>query len=151
VQILYNGTPSSAVSVPVTATSPAFFTINEQGTGPAAVLNADNSVNSAGNPAKVGDEIQLFGTGEGVNNQPSLPDGTLAGTAPYPAAVAQVSATIGNVPVKVYPYTGTAPGGVLGFLQVNLIVPDGVPSGNQQVVVTIGNAGSPSNVTVAIK
>src|SRR5581483_7914926 len=85
VQILYNGTPSSVVNVPVAATSPALFTINEQGTGQAALLNFDYSVNSSNNPAKVGDEIQLFGTGEGVNNQPSLPDGTLANHFPYPA------------------------------------------------------------------
>jgi uncharacterized protein (TIGR03437 family) len=151
VQIIYNGAQSSVVNVPVAATSPALFTINEQGTGQAAVLNFDYSLNSSGHPARVGEAIQLFGTGEGVNNQPSLPDGTLANTFPYPAAVAPYSVTIGNVAAKTVPYVGTAPGGVIGFLQVNVIVPDGVPSGNQPVVVTIGGVSSPSTATVAIQ
>jgi len=124
------------------------FTINEQGTGEAALLNQDGSVNSDNNPAARGSEIQFFGTGEGVTS-PSVPDGTLATTS-LPVPMLPVSVTIGGQSASVK-YAGTAPGGVAGFLQINVIVPAGVSPGDLPVVVTIGTASSPSNVTVAVK
>jgi len=147
VQVVYNGVPSGAVTVPVTASSPALFTTNERGTGQAAVLNQDNSYNSDSNPASAGSVIQLFGTGEGQITPP-LADGTQA-TSTIPAPVLPVSVTIGGQPATVQ-YKGTAPGGVVGFLQINAVVPAGLPPGDVPVVITIGNAGSPANVTVAV-
>lgn len=91
--------------------------------------------------------IQLFGTGEGQITPP-LADGTLANST-IPAPVLPVSVTIGGQPATVQ-YKGTAPGGVVGFLQINAVVPAGLPPGDVPVVITIGNAGSPANVTVAV-
>ncbi|HJT87991.1 MAG TPA: SBBP repeat-containing protein, partial [Bryobacteraceae bacterium] len=131
VQVIYNGTPSAAVSVPVTGSAPAFFTLNQQGTGQAAALNQDNSVNGPGNPAARGSVLQIFGTGEGVI-APALPDGAVASSAPFPSPALPVSATIDGQPAQVQ-YKGTAPGGVAGFFQVNLVLPDGARSGTVPV------------------
>jgi uncharacterized protein (TIGR03437 family) len=150
VQMMYNQAQSAIVNVPVAASSPALFTSNEQGTGQAALLNQDYSVNSDSNPAARGSIIQLFGTGEGVTRQ-GVADGTLWPTAPFPTPVLAVTATIGGQPAQVT-YAGTAPGGVAGFLQVDVMVPMNVSPGDLPVVLTIGTASSPAgNVTVAIK
>lgn len=149
VQVTYNGNSSAAVSIPVTVSAPALFTINQQGTGQAAALNQDYSLNGSGSPAARGSVIQLFGTGEGAI-QPALPDGALAGSAPFPTPALPVSATIDGQPAQVQ-YKGTAPGGVAGFLQVNLIVPANARSGSVPVVITVGNASSPAGVTIAVQ
>lgn len=44
-----------------------------------------------------------------------------------------------------------APGGVAGFLQVNAIVPAGLRSGANPIVLTIGGVNSAAGVTVAVQ
>jgi uncharacterized protein (TIGR03437 family) len=53
-----------------------------------------------------------------------------------------------NAPVQ---YAGAAPGLVAGVMQINVQIPDGVPSGPQPVIVQVGQAQSQSGVTVAIQ
>jgi len=48
-------------------------------------------------------------------------------------------------------YAGTAPSLVVGALQLNVAIPEGVPAGNAAVVVTVGSASSRAGVTVAVK
>lgn len=50
-------------SVPVASAAPGIFTADSSGGGQAAVLNSDNSVNGASQPAVRGSEIQIFATG----------------------------------------------------------------------------------------
>jgi uncharacterized protein (TIGR03437 family) len=148
-QVVFNGVSSNPVSLQVTDSSPALFTVNQQGTGQAVALNEDGSPNSDDNPATIGSVIQLSGTGEGLIDPP-IADGTLA-TADAPSTpVLNVSATIDGQPAVVQS-AGTTPGSAAGFLQLRIVVPDGVSSGDVQVVVTIGNNSSPPNVTVAIQ
>jgi uncharacterized protein (TIGR03437 family) len=52
--------------------------------------------------------------------------------------------TIGGVSGAVA-FSGLAPGFV-GLNQVNVVIPPGVPSGNQPVVLTVGSAASPTVV-----
>ncbi len=149
VVVSYNGNKSAPVTIPVAASVPGLFTANEQGTGQAAALNQDNTYNSSNNPAARGTVIQLFGTGEGLIS-PALPDGALATSAPYPKPMLPVSATIGGQPATVE-YAGTAPEGVAGFFQINLVIPMSVNPGNVPVVITVGGASSPSAVTIAVQ
>jgi uncharacterized protein (TIGR03437 family) len=65
IQVEYLGQRSNAVTVQIAATAPGVFTLNASGSGPGAILNADSSLNTDGNPAGAGTIIQVFATGEG--------------------------------------------------------------------------------------
>lgn len=148
VQVEFNGNSSNAVSLPVSSTAPALFTTNSSGAGQGAILNQDGSVNSSANAAQAGSVIVLFGTGGGQTN-PGGVDGSIAGNvAPQP--LAPVSVNIGGMNAKVL-YAGGAPGLVEGVLQINAQIPESVGPGEVPVVVTIGQASSPTGVTVSVK
>ena len=62
-----------------------------------------------------------------------------------------VSVTIAGKPAQVL-YAGSSPGQVWGLLQVNAVIPDGVPAGQQPVVINIGDTdNTQQKVTIAIK
>ena len=125
VQLEYNGTPAAAWGIPVSNVSPAIFTQSATGQGAAAVLNQDNSLNTASNPAARGSIIQIFATGEGQTT-PAGVTGSVTGSSPS-MPLAEVKATIGgfDAPVK---FAGSAPDAASGLLQVNALVP-GVSGG----------------------
>jgi uncharacterized protein (TIGR03437 family) len=148
-QVSYQGNPTSSVSLNVAATAPGLFTADGSGSHGGAILNQDNTLNTAANPASAGSVVQISATGEGVTTPPST-DGKLQSGATLPVPMAVVSVTIGGFPATVV-YAGTAPGGVAGFLQVNAIVPAGVPSGANPIVLTIGGVNSAAGVTVAVQ
>lgn len=79
------------------------------------ILNQDNSVNSATNPAAGGSVIQVFATG--------LP----------PSNVGRITAKIHDVWITAPDYVGPAPG-LIGVQQVNLLVPQGWPPMTTTVV-----------------
>jgi uncharacterized protein (TIGR03437 family) len=54
IQVVSNGLPSATWGIPVAASAPAIFAVDSNGVGQAAVLNQDNSVNAASNPAGAG-------------------------------------------------------------------------------------------------
>jgi uncharacterized protein (TIGR03437 family) len=58
--------------------------------------------------------------------------------------------TIGGVKAKVL-FMGEAPGFVSGVIQINAKVPADIGTGNQKVVLTIGDNMSDPDVTAAIK
>jgi endo-1,4-beta-xylanase len=146
VQVEYNGIRSVAVTVPVLAAVPAIITTNSQGTGQAAALNQDNSLNSASNPAARGSIVTIWATGEGQRN----PAGVTGVPAPaYDAPVLSASVTVGGVAASL-PYAAASPGYV-GLMQIDLTVPPSAPTGAAvPVQLTIGTIQSPS-VTIAIK
>jgi trimeric autotransporter adhesin len=151
VNLFHYSVAAPPFTVILSDTAPAIFTVTQNGTGQGAILNQDGSANSASNPAAVGTVVQIFGNGAGVWN-PVLQDGVLVPlTPPYPVPVAKVSATIGGVPAQIE-YAGAAPGLVSGMLQVNALIPAGLASGNQPVVLTVGqNNSSAQDVTVAVQ
>jgi len=71
-QVSYQGSLSNSVSLSVAATAPALFTVTSSGTGGGAILNQDYSLNNAANPAAAGSVVQVFATGEGVTDPPSV-------------------------------------------------------------------------------
>jgi uncharacterized protein (TIGR03437 family) len=112
-------------------------------------VNSDGSLNGPSTPAKIGDFIVLFATGEGQTNPAGI-DGKPA-TLPYPAPILPVSAMIGGKPAKVV-YAGGAPGETAGVIQLNLVVPDGILPGVQvPIVIGVGNTHSPSGVTISVR
>ena len=108
VTVAYQGQGSDGFTVPVAASAPSFFTLNQTGAGQAAAINAvDGTVNTAANPVKIGGYISLYVTGEG-QTAPAGVDGQLGGSVP-PHPVLPVSVTVGGIPATVQ-YRGGAPG-----------------------------------------
>ena len=148
VQVAVQGVPSSAVTEFLASSSPAVFTVSG-GSGQGAVLNQDNSPNSGSNPAPIGSVLQIFITGAG-QTIPAGVDGQLAGSNPAQPQ-GTVTATIGGVAAPVQ-YAGSSSGLVAGVTQVNVVVPQGAPSGSAvPLVVMVGANPSPAGVTVAIQ
>ncbi len=143
VEVAYLNQLSPPFSVSVAAVAPGIFTANSSGTGQAAAINVTGGVlNSATAPAKIGDYISLYLTGEGQTNPPGV-DGKLA-TLPLPSPTVPVTATIGGVAATVQ-YKGAVYGAVAGLMQVNLLIPAGIaPGGYVPVVVTVGSASTPN-------
>jgi uncharacterized protein (TIGR03437 family) len=148
-QVEYQGTRSSSITIPVAAASPAIFTISQSGKGPGAILNDDNSVNSQDSPATAGKTtIVIYATGGGVLF-PAVPDGALAQTL---STIAQrCSVRIGGLPATVT-YAGAAPGIIEGVVQINAVVPAGIVRNSAVPVdVTVGAFTSPAGVTIAVR
>lgn len=127
----HDGVPSGTLTIPVAASAPGLFTSTATGTGPAAALNEDLSMNSASNPAAQGSIVVLFGTGVG---SPVLP----------------VAVTIDGQAAKVL-YAGPTGDSLAGVIQVNAQLPDGIHSGVVPVVLRAGSGVSQPGVTVAVQ
>jgi uncharacterized protein (TIGR03437 family) len=147
-------------SLLVSSAAPGIFTANQSGTGQAAVLNQDFSINSASNPAPAGSTISIYGTGQGQVS-PAVIDGTAAGSSPLSNTIA-VPTTSGTTCLNSQPsmcvavgssfgdvkYSGLAPG-FIGLWQINVLIPPGT-TGVVPVRVVIN--GTPSNtVTIAVR
>jgi uncharacterized protein (TIGR03437 family) len=119
------------------------------GKGQAAAVNQDNSLNTGGTPAKVGDVIVLFATGEG-QTAPGGVDGKPA-TVPLPHPNLSVSVTIGGQNALIQ-YAGGAPGEIAGLMQINAVVPSGIQTNSTvPVAVQVGNVPSQPGVTIAVR
>jgi uncharacterized protein (TIGR03437 family) len=101
-----------------------------------------------------GSTISFFATGAGVWSEPVQDGSVILNMGQNPARIlrpaAPVSLTIGGVPAAIR-YAGAAPFQVSEMLQVNAVVPAGVGSGTQPLVLTIGQSSSGQNVTVEIE
>jgi uncharacterized protein (TIGR03437 family) len=147
VQVVYQGQASDSFAMPVTAATPGVFSADTSGTGPGIILNQDNSINSADNPAPPGSVITLWATGAGQLSPPGV-DGSVVSGGSLPTPVLPVSAQIGGQPAQVF-YAGGAPGIVEGIIQVNLQIPDGVPA-SSPIVLRIGDQSSQPGLTVSV-
>lgn len=148
-QVGFMGIQSDPIALQVTATAPALFTVDPGGTGQGAILNQDNSLNSASNPATAGSVVILFATGEG-QTAPAGVDGKIASDV-LPMPLAPVTVQIGGVSASVL-YAGGAPGEVAGVMQVNVMIPTGISAGGAvPVQLTVGGVVSQPGVTLAIR
>ena len=130
-----NVSNAAAVYVPAAGTPGLSVYANNR----AVVVNVDGNVNSASQPAKVGDEVVAYFTGGG----PVQASGKLITGSPAPSGLAPVtgtnSVTVGNVGAKVI-YCGLTPGGI-GLYQLNFIVPQ-LTRGTYPVILTINGVQS---------
>jgi uncharacterized protein (TIGR03437 family) len=110
-----------------------------------------------GQPAKVGDQVQIYLTGLGratPNGNPSgnvLPTGSLApanGSVLYETLQTPV-VTIGGIPAVVS-YSGIAPGSA-GQYQINVAIPSGVAAGDSVPLTVKMPDGSADTVTIAVQ
>jgi uncharacterized protein (TIGR03437 family) len=146
VLVTNSGVSSQTFTMQTVQSDPELFTADQTGTGQAAALNPDGSVNSAANPVKVGQAITLYLTGMGQTN-PASKDGVVgAGGQP----VLSVSVTIGGTAATVM-FTGNAANQISGLAQVNARIPNGVqPGGYVPVAVKVGDQTTSSPVWIAV-
>ncbi|MEP6539462.1 MAG: hypothetical protein ABJF23_29260, partial [Bryobacteraceae bacterium] len=148
-QIESNGTLYDAPALPVRAAVPAIFSANSSGGGQAAVLNADNSANSAANPALRGSVIQIFATGEGQTVPGGVTGTVIQSNTKNP--LQRTTASIGGVDAQVM-YSGSAPQAVSGLFQVNVVVPQSVQPGEAvPLTLKIGDTPTQTGITVAVQ
>uniref|UniRef100_Q01S71 BACON domain-containing protein n=1 Tax=Solibacter usitatus (strain Ellin6076) TaxID=234267 RepID=Q01S71_SOLUE len=150
VAVSYLGTLSDEVPVNVSSSSPGLFSFPPTGTGPGAILNQDQSVNTRANPAAKGTIISLFGGGGGQTSPPGI-DGLVTTADLMPKLLLPVTVTIGGVAATDIQYAGAAPGFPAGGLQVNVRIPASVASGDLPVIMKIGDTTSQSGLLVTVK
>ncbi len=145
-----NGVKSASQQIQVVSATPAIFTLSQTGSGQGAILNQNGSVNGTATPAAKGSIVAIYATGGGQLKPIGVTGTVTPTTGTFPSLVGNVSVTIGGAPAQIT-YSGSAPGLVSGAVQINAVVPTGAASGNQPVVVTVGSASGPTNVTVAVQ
>jgi len=111
---------SNTVTVPVAATAPAVYSLDNSGSGPGAILHTDFSVVNSAKPATAGETVLVFLTGMGAVTPP-VADGTAGGANPPSNANAAVAVLIAGEQSTVI-YNGLAPG-FPGLYQINVRLP----------------------------
>jgi len=131
IQVIFEDAAINTASVAVAPSAPGVF--------PTAV-NQDGAYNSTANPASAGSYLTIYATGSGLTNGANIA-GQAAG-APYAQSQLPVSAAVSGIPAQIV-WAGSAPG-LVGLLQVNLIVPGPyLPSGAAPLQLAVGAAVSP--------
>lgn len=161
IQVTNNGLTSTAVSAPVAATAPAFFTLgavdattgnsyiaaehaNGSIAGPASLVSGVTST-----PYNAGETMVLYGTGFGATA--TLPPAGQLLTAALPLATAP-TVTVGGQPATVSFAGLVGP----GLYQFNVVLPSGTTTGQTgataevPVVVTVGGVQSQAKAVVAV-
>ncbi len=151
VVVTFKNNSSASFSVPVAATAPGLFTLNQTGSGPVVAYNSDGTLNSATNPATRGTAVLLFATGEGVVTPP-VEDGAITVGDFFHAPQAKVSVSMDGKDAPVV-YALSAPGLVAGALMIEAVTPanPGAAAGAFPITLTIGSATSPSGTTIFLK
>ena len=145
--VSYLGAQSPPVTLPLSAAAPAIFTVNGTGTGQAAVLNQDGTLNGPSNPAARGSEVVLYATGLG----PTSPcvDGQVY-ESNFPMFTVPVIVGVANIGAQVL-YAGQAPYLVSGVAQINFLIPSDSPTGVVALNMEANGVFSPPGVTIVVK
>jgi uncharacterized protein (TIGR03437 family) len=129
--------PAGVFLIPMTVqvVGPGIFTINGQGTGDAAMLDAVTYRQiTAAAPAVAGEWVQLYGTGLGAVN-PAAISGAAA-TSPPPQTDTPVQVLIDGDPLDAA-WAGLAPGWV-GLYAVNVQLPANLGPGGHRLQLSMG-------------
>ena len=149
--VVQNGAAASnTVTVPVAATSPGIYALDQSGAGPGAVLHADYSLVNSASPAHGGETLQIFLTGMG-GVSPAVADGTAGSTDPnhLSKAAAAVTVYLGGQQCTV-DYNGLAPG-FPGLYQINVTLPQPLlTTGALPLAISTSNAYH-DQVTIAVQ
>jgi uncharacterized protein (TIGR03437 family) len=152
-----NGTAkSNTVTVPVAATAPGVFSLDQTGAGAAAIRHLDGTVVNAQSPAVKGETITIYLTGLGAVTPP-LGDGVAGQSNPpnqttLPAGTScdanSLCVLIGGLPAAIS-YSGLVPT-LAGVYQINATVPSVSVNGNVPLAIQTPNAFH-DQVTIAIR
>jgi uncharacterized protein (TIGR03437 family) len=151
-QVRYRSQRSLDLELRVQDTNPGIFTSTASGSGQAAALNQNLSVNSQTNPEQRGNIIVLYATGMGQTTPGGTTGRIMTGSA------SDLRRPLGNVTVRIggqnaeVLYAGSAPGLVAGAMQINARIPsNSIIGANVPVQVQVGNSTSQSNVTISVQ
>jgi uncharacterized protein (TIGR03437 family) len=133
------------ISFTLSAAAPGIFTYADSSTTRSPIGSGS---------ARVGQTVSIYITGAGqVSPLPGptnqgTPDGMPPATGTTPKPVQAVSITVGGVAVTSILYDAI-PSWSVGVVQINFVIPSGVPVGQQPVVVTVGGVASlPANIAI---
>lgn len=142
-----NGASSNTVTVPVAATAPGVFSLQQNGSGLGAIRHVDYSVVTANNPARSGEVVLIYLTGLGAVNPP-LADGTGSTGNPLNPTVTQPTILVGGQPATVlFSGLSTYP----GLYQVNAQLPT-LPAGSATLPLAISTSNAYTNeVDIAVQ
>ena len=150
VVVNYLGQTSATQTVNVIPAAPALFTSNASGSGQVAAINVqDGTINGPANPAHEGTYVALYATGAGQTDPPSQDGAVAAVPLPLVSSSLGLTVTIGGQAATVE-YAGAAPEIVEGVIQVNALIPTGIPPGPVPVVLQVGGINSQNGVTIWI-
>jgi len=154
VQAAFGGLTSNIVSATEAAFSPALFMFGPLGGKyVAAVLSGGQSIQYIGPanlypgltvPAQANNIILLYGTGFGPTSPTTSFGETFSGA---PPTTNPVTCTIGGSPASVLFAGLVAP----GEYQLNIVVPSGLPSGDNLVVLKVGGVPTQANAYLAVQ
>lgn len=127
VEVEYSGS-RTRVTATVESFRPQIFTLDGSGSGQAAMLNQDGTINSPQNPARTGSVVSLFLMGAGQTS-PILREGEVARSIEAKPLSNIRIALAGPVATWLeLLYAGPAPGLVNSVTQVNVRLPGAVPA-----------------------
>jgi uncharacterized protein (TIGR03437 family) len=129
-RVVFNGVQVGSAVVPVAASAPGVFFIN----------NSDGSRNSPSNPAHAGDYVAVYGTGGGETSPAGVTGGSWP-LSPLSSLTQPVAVAIGGEAAAVL-YAGSAPTRNSGYFQINVRVPSDLTSAAQALCVTVGGVTS---------
>jgi uncharacterized protein (TIGR03437 family) len=155
--VVFRGSiPSDPEEMPIAVANPGLFTLNSSGLGEGifqdiAFRLITNSLPPAPNQRtgiSAGEPVIIYATGLGpVTNAPT--SGQAASADPLSQVIAGMQLTIGGKNAA-FDFRGLAPGFV-SLYQINALVPDGLPPGNAEVIMTVNGVSSPAGVTLSIE
>jgi uncharacterized protein (TIGR03437 family) len=153
VQIVTGTMKSPVVAVPVVPSSISIAGADGSGGNGAVVLNKDGSLNTVSNPASAGDTVVIYAAYAGpFANGVKGTDGRTTIAAPYPAPSGTPTVTIGGVQATSVLYFGNAPGLLESVMQINVVIPAGVPSSPyNSLVISAGGVNSTGWTTIAVQ
>ncbi len=131
---------SATVAIPIATAAPSLFSVSQNGTGEAALVNQDGTVST---PSLAGTVVQLFGTGFGAYG-PAGSDGLTWISKP-------VTATVGGAAAQVM-FAGQAPGYTPGLQQIDILIPAGSPKGQAiPIQLSTGGATTQAGITLIVQ
>jgi uncharacterized protein (TIGR03437 family) len=144
-----DGVPSVPLSLTIVSAQPGVFTMDQSGTGQAAIVGPTGKVADLQNPVSRGDVISIYCTGLGAVDRAVDISRPAPSQEPLPRVAGRLSVLIGNSSAEVL-YAGLAPG-FYGLYQLNVRVPAGAPLGAYvPVQVALENLFS-NQITLAIR
>jgi uncharacterized protein (TIGR03437 family) len=153
VRIVSNGLTTPTVAVPVVEASISVVSADGSGGNQAVVINKDGTPNSPTNPASAGDEVVIYAAyGGAFANGITGTDGRTTTGPPYPEPAGSRTVSMGGVAATDIPFFASAPGFLESILQINVVIPAGVPSSPYNaLVISAGGVKSTDWTTIAVR